>query len=819
MAHAFPPSAANVPPPASTVLGDAIEAARLHRQALSVDALPWERHLPSGRWWQTPALRPRLSRPAGAMADESPFAACPTPDRERIDDACAEAVRTGRGFALEIRLREADGQTRWWRCTATVPLDAENRAEYLCGWLAEIDSEKQARQRLEATAERLRRAMETSSEAHFERSVGEDDFFISDRICSLLGYPRGTPAPAREVYFSWVHPEDRSTFQALLLQAGNGPGQWESTYRLRHRDGGFRWFRARGQTAVDERGRLRMSGMISDIDDQTLVRRDIEQQREHLEAMVEERTARLEGALAEAQRQREQAERANEAKSTFLAHMSHEIRTPLNGVLGLNELALREASTSQQKRHLQMALQSGRNLLGILNDVLDFSRLSTGNAPCIDAPFDLCDALADGLRSVMPAVRAKGLGLAYDHIGVISRVIGDEQRVRQIVANLLSNAVKYTDEGCIELTTHMQPEPDGRCTARIAVRDSGTGMTREVAARIFQPFVQGDDSLARRHGGTGLGLSIAQGLANSMGGRLVLDSAPGEGSLFVLELPLQVQPGEQPADVLPEPGHAWLVHAQPVESQTLQRRLQRLGWGCDIANSLAAMFEHLRAGVEPPELIILAESALPPEADLVTLRTWLPHTQMVVLARPDWNDPATESAARQAQIPLVFSPLKPVDLIDLLSTTGPQAERIVSGFSTLGGLLPVDDEVTHGSDVLVVEDNLVNQVIVCEMIDALGLRNRLAEDGEAAVDACRQRAPALVLMDLQMPGVDGLEATRRLRALQQRGVLPPFPIVALTAHATPQDRESCLAAGMVGYLTKPVTMADLRNELARWLRH
>jgi signal transduction histidine kinase len=753
----------------------------------------------------------------GQTPSAFPFDRCVTEDRERIDDACTEAIRQRSGFTIDLRLLDSDGHFRWWRCTARVLPGTSGTPEYLAGLLREVHAEKETLLRLEAVAARFNRAMEASSGAHFERTAGLDDFFVSDRICTLLGYPIGTPAPAREVYFSWVHPDDRAALHAQIVTAGAGPGLWESAYRLRHRDGSFRWFRARGRSEFDPHGRLRMTGMISDTHEQTLVRRDIEQQRQHLEAMVEERTARLESALAEAQRQREQAERANESKSTFLAHMSHEIRTPLNGVLGLNELALREATSTQQKRYLKLALQSGRNLLGIINDVLDFSRLSAGALTPTEEPFDLCDAMAESLRSIMPAVRAQGLGLIYDHVGTVSRVVGDCQRVRQIVTNLLSNAVKYTEQGHIELITHVQETATNRCVARIVVRDTGGGMSAEIAARVFQPFVQGDDSLARRHGGTGLGLSIALGLAKSIGGSLTLDTAPARGSSFTLEVPFGVQPGDQPAAGLPPPGSAWLVHTRARPAQSMQQRLQRLGWSCDVVGGMAELMVRAGTTSAAPDLVLLNESALEPDTDLEQLRSLLPHTNIVLLARPDWNEPSLESAARMAQMPLVFMPVTPAALLDLLCMHGPQSDRIVSGFSTLAGL-PTPVESTSDSDVLVVEDNMVNQVIVCEMIDALGLRTRLAEDGGTAVEACRERAPALVLMDLQLPGVDGLEATRQLRLMQQCGTMPTFPIIALTAHATPQDRDSCLAAGMVGYLTKPVAMADLRNELSRWLR-
>ena len=793
------------------------EAERSRRQGLVSDGVHWELRLVTGRWWCSPDLGRLLGLTRDALAASAPFDRCVAEDRPRIDAACAQAIDQSGGFTLDLRLTDGDGHIRWWRCTARVLSGVSGVPEYLSGVLREVHADRQALLTVEAVASRYERAMEATSEVHFEQTVGAGDFFISDRICTLLGYATGTPAPAREVYFSWVHPDDRALLHTEIAAASAAPGAWESVYRLRHRDGGFRWVRARGRTDADSHGRLRMTGMLTDTHEQTLLRRDIERQRQHLEAMVEERTTRLETALAEAQRQREQAERANESKSVFLAHMSHEIRTPLNGVLGLNELALQEAASTQQKRHLKLALQSGRALLGIINDVLDFSRLSAGMLPPGEEPFDLCDTLAEAMRVVMPTVRTKNLGLVYDHIGAVSRVVGDAQRVQQIVSNLLSNAVKYTEQGHIEMVSHVHEVAPGQCVARIAVRDTGCGMKPDVAARVFQPFVQGDASLARRHGGTGLGLSIALGLAQSVGGSLTLDSTPGRGSSFTLELPLRVQAGLQPGSGWPPPGHAWLLHTRAAPAQAIERRLQRLGWGCDILGSVTELIEHARSAHEAPELLLLNESAIDAGTDLALLRRMLPHTNIVLLVRPDWNEPPVESAARLAQMPLSFMPVTPAALLDLLCMTGPQSDHIVSGYSSLSGM-PMPVAADEASDVLVVEDNMVNQVIVCEMIEVLGLRTRLAEDGDSAVRACRDRPPALVLMDLQMPGVDGLEATRQLRAMQRRGTLPSFPIVALTAHATPQDRDSCAAAGMVGYLTKPVAMADLRNELSRWLR-
>ena len=450
----------------------------------------------------------------------------------------------------------------------------------------------------------------------------------------------------------------------------------------------------------------------------------------------------------------------------------------------------------------------------MLNGVLDFSRLNAGGAPAKLEPFDLAESLATSLRQVMPQARVKGLGMMYDYAGPVSLVIGDEQRLQQIAANLLTNAVKYTETGHVAVRADVVPRGDGRCDAVIEVSDTGTGMTAEIAARVFEPFVQGDESLARRHGGTGLGLSIARELANSIGGTLALDTAVGSGTRFTLRLSLQMQPGEQPMERMPEPGNAWLTYTRPIPAQWLAQRLQRLGWSSEVIGGIAPLLERATqvgsSGHPEPDLIVLAEAALDTAASLDALRAQLPSTAIVLLVRPDWNQPPLEAAARANEMPLVFMPLTPGALLELTRTRGRALRSVDSGF------VDIDSADPRRFDILIAEDNPVNQLIISEMVATLGFGARLARDGAEAIEACREHAPDLLLMDLQMPLVDGIEATRRLVELQRRGRLARFPIIALTAHATPQDRERCLEAGMKGYLTKPISLSQLRSELRRW---
>jgi len=536
--------------------------------------------------------------------------------------------------------------------------------------------------------------------------------------------------------------------------------------------------------------------------------------RAELQRLVDERTARLEAALAEAERQRMQAEQANEAKSVFLAHMSHEIRTPMNGLLGLNELALREAHSAQQRRYLRLALQSGRSLLGMLNSVLDFSRISADASPPRQEPFDLAEVLAASMSQVMPAARDAGLGVMFDYIGEPTRFLGDAQRLQQIAVNLLSNAVKFTGSGHIAVVVGVLADAGrpGCCQILVEFSDTGPGMAPEVAARVFEPFVQGDDSLTRTHGGSGLGLSIARGLAESMQGSLALDSQPGAGSCFRLRLTLPLDPNALPPHAPPS-GHAWLVFTRALPGDWLANRLHRLGWTSELVLGLPEALDRARTSGRgaPPDLVVLAEAALHDADSLAPLRHRLPDSAIALLVRPDWNQPPIEAMARSHMMALCFTPLTPATLHGMLSLRGPEPAQPDSSFSDL------DDGHASGAEVLIAEDNPVNQLIISDMVAALGLRTRLAQDGGEAVAACLEFPPQLVLMDLQMPEVDGLEATRQLRALQDGGRLPAFPIVALTAHATPQDQIRCEEAGMQGFLTKPISIAQLRTELRRWL--
>jgi signal transduction histidine kinase/CheY-like chemotaxis protein len=651
---------------------------------------------------------------------------------------------------------------------------------------------------------RTLRALDASAEAYFERTAGLDDFFVSDNLLRLLGHPLGTPTPDVETYLSWVHPEDRPPLLAAIDQAWQSTQPWHSFYRLRTFDGQWRWFRGRGRNERDADGRVRMSGLLGDVHQQVLDEQELERHRRHLSEMVTERTQRLDAALAEAERQREHAEQASRSKSEFLAHMSHELRTPLNGLLGMTALARKVAERPAQQRYLDLALGSGRALLQLIEEVLDFSRMDASGPALAQGPFDLADMLAEVLRSLMHGEHARSLSMRYDWSSDATWVQGDAGRVRQIVTNLAANAAKFTRQGHVALRGELVDLGGGQGRATVHVDDSGPGIPADQQARVFEPFVQADSSLARAHGGTGLGLAIARRLARAMGGDVTLEHSGPAGSRFTFSWPCALASAPHTPPVV-LPGTAWLLFHQPTNAQWMQARMARLGWAAGIAQWPAELIE--RAQREPlPDLLLMGEQAVTSPDDLSALRAALPRARLVLMARPDWDRPEIEERAAALHVGVVIMPLTPHDL-----------RRLLAGADEAPALPTGGAAAARGARVLIVEDNAVNLMIAEEFLRQLGHQVSSATDGAEALAACRRAPPQLVLMDLQMPLMDGVEATRQLRALQAGGELPPFPIIALSAHAGAADQQQARLAGVDDYVTKPIQFDALRSALARHL--
>ncbi|CAK0766519.1 two-component system, sensor histidine kinase [Gammaproteobacteria bacterium] len=630
----------------------------------------WERDLTNHHLlWSDETYRIFERDPAALEASHEAFINSIHPDdREAAGRAYRDSVTLHTPYEITYRLVVTDGRIKYVQERGETFYDPDGRPLRSIGTIQDLTQRVLAEEELRESEARYERAVNGANDGIWEWNLVTDEEYLSPRWKQLLGYENHELPNRRSSFVEQIHPEDQPQAMEAVRAHLEARKPYEVELRMRSKSGEYRWFCIRGQAVWDPQGQpLQMSGFMTDVTERKQIS----------EALV---AARWE------------AERANLAKSRFLATMSHEIRTPLNGILGMAQLLLLpNLSDTERQGHARTIISSGWMLLTLLDDILDLSKVEAGKVQLESTTFDPTQILRDTQALFEETAHAKALRL---EVGCFKpsdqHYWGDSHRLRQMLSNLVNNAIKFTAQGQVRIEAREVERDTQAATLEFVVSDTGIGIPEGVQARLFEPFSQADTSTTRQYGGTGLGLSIVQGLAKLMGGYADFESEQGKGSSFWFRIR---------ADLVPA-----------------GRDLRQTGRSRHV------------------------------------------------------NEPGA-------------TPAQPI------------------------------------GRVLVVEDNSVNVKVIEAMLKRFGVTVTLARDGQQALEAVMEGdASDLILMDLQMPVMDGFTAAERIRQWEMENGKPRHPIIALTADAYEESRQRCLAAGMDSVLTKPIRIETLKAELDRWLR-
>jgi len=724
-----------------------------------------------------------------------------------------QGLASGEGFNVEVLNYHKTGESFWFASEVRPLHDPSGGVTGFMAIGTDITDRKRTEQRLAASEQRLTAITEHAPGVFFQFEVAPDGRcsvpFLSAGFSAMFGRDPGEAMDSPAAIFECMFEHDRARVIASIETAIATGAPWRDAFGIVTPDSAVRWIDARSAPSHRPDGTKLWFGVLTDISELQAAR-----------AAAEDLNNQLERAIGSAQQATMDAVQASMAKSQFLATMSHEIRTPMNGVIGMTSLLLDTPLSPQQREFTEIIRNSGDNLLTVINDILDFSKIESGRLELEQEVFDLRECVEGTLDVLAPRAAQKGLDLLYEiQEPAPASVRGDTTRLRQILVNLVGNALKFTERGEVEITVTAtaHAEDSVRQELHFAVRDTGIGIPPEAQSRLFNSFTQVDASTTRKYGGTGLGLAISKRLSELMGGRMWLESQLGQGSTFHFTIQIAVAPAERPAEPAGMPAPLRDRRILIVDDNSTSRRILTTlaeKWGArpTAVASGAAALTALEIGAT---------------FDLAVFDMQMPDMDGTMLARELRTRPST------ARLPLLLltslghhtapeaallfgarlsKPAKPNQIHDALARLLSPEKESQSGQRASAEKVAPDQ--LRPERLLLAEDNAVNQKVALHMLAKLGFRADVAANGLEVLAALSRQSYDVILMDMQMPEMDGLEATRRIVELYPDRATRPW-IIALTANAMEGDRELCLASGMDDYLSKPMKLPDIAAAFAR----
>ncbi len=714
-------------------------------------------------------------------------------DLEAVVLALGAAIDLGTKYQCEYRTLLLSGKARWLASRGEVLKGPDGQPARAIGTITDVTERKELEEKLGYATESLNIAQAAAGLATFDFNFRRNSRICSDNFHMLLGIPPSTKLDDLSLLLSRVHPDDAARSRSAPLETTPDEPSYRCEYRVMLDGGGERWIAEKATVSWGPSGEMtRITGAIVDISD----RKRAEQ-------------ATLDAKLG--------AEAANRAKSNFLANVSHEIRTPMNGVIGMSQILSETTLDASQREYVDIIRGSAKALLSLINDVLDLSKIEADRLELESVEFDLRDVIYETVAATALQSAVKGIELIVNigsDVPVLAR--GDPGRLRQIIMNLIGNAIKFTHEGHVVLDAGGTVAADGRLTLRIEVTDTGIGIPADRLDRLFKSFSQIDSSTTRHYGGTGLGLSIVKRLAEAMGGEVGVCSNSGSGSRFWVTIQVEAlaqQPQRQP---LGRGRRVLIVDDLEQSRNSLAAKLALARFDTVQVAGVEQAMQQLAQG--PAFDLVLADELMPMQGgiDLLTaLRADPRHARLPFILLSLFG--TEQHTADWAQRPDAVA-LKPIRATALSALV----EQVLTGNVPRKPWATPEAHATPtlaGQRILLVEDNPVNQRVALRVLQKLSAEVTLANNGAEALERIAETPFDAVLMDCQMPVMDGFTATRRIRELEKGSGVRRLPIIALTANVMSEDRENCIAAGMDAHLGKPIEPAQLADCLSRYLKH